>query len=334
MGASQTAVGANTASIAVAGGCNGLGIAVAALGAGVGLNTGLGAGGCGGGFGGIAVAAGLVAGLILKQHQLGHIAAGGRSIGAELADGGAVVNTTSVVRRGQHKAAVAGGDGPGIGAVCQLEVGAGVVGHIHTVHAQGNTAADDADFPHRQVGTGHPIAGNRHIHTGELAAGQRGAHSLVAAVDLSHDDILTGGDGRAGGHLHEGRIGGGSIGTPGAAAVVPAGHSIAVVTVGRQGQVGSLIPFIVPVVCAIGGVHAAENHRSVAAGDLHLVNAVPIGIGAIHPHLTVAVKICGKAGIVRQPFAVGLQVDYAWCGSKGHHGEHTDDHADYQHHAQ
>ena len=75
------------------------------------------------------------------------------------------------------------------------------------------------------------------------------------------------------------------IGTPASVAIIPCagGYRVAVFAVGGNGQVGALIPLVVPVICRGAGIHSAENHIAVARRYCGFVNAVTVGIRHTDP---------------------------------------------------
>lgn len=56
---------------------------------------------------------------------------------------------------------------------------------------------------------------------------------------------------------------------PGTAAGIPGifCNGVAVVTIGGDGQIGTLVPLLIPTVGAAVGVHATEDHIGISAGD-------------------------------------------------------------------
>ena len=192
-----TADGAGAVHIAVAGGLDGLGVAVTAQGAGENFGAVLGAG-CIGLHAGVLM--GAAGGNIravgqLVQLQAGNIAGSsciGGGIGTELGggQGGVVVNTTGRLGGVQDKATVGCGDSPGVGGGCHLEVGAGVVVQIASINADGDTAVNSLKGPDRQRVAGDGITGDGDFHAGELATGNGGIHGHA----VGHDDELTAGE--------------------------------------------------------------------------------------------------------------------------------------------
>ena len=109
-----------------------------------------------------------------------------------------------------------------------------------------------------------------------------GGATVVTGVGL---DTCLGTRGRSGhrsavplmgaGHTH--------IITPGAAGISPAGNTEAVLSIGGQGQVSSLVPLSVPVVLCAAGVHADENHIGITGSGGRALKIAVTQIGHCNP---------------------------------------------------
>ena len=124
---------------------------------------------------------------------------------------------------------------------------------------------------------------------------------------------------------------------PAAGTIVPGtcGNAVAVVAVGGNRQIVGLVPFVVPIVCAVAGVHAAENHIGVSCGDGTFVVAIAVGIRHALPAAVAVVPIVnGKACAVFFPIIIGFQVQLGsissmrvgcWWQKSQHHGQSQDE---------
>ena len=187
--------------------------------------------------------------------------------------------------------------GGGIHAIAQLE---GVVG----VDGQGEGDLHAAGNEHLLAGTGGSVvegcAGGVHIAVGHIPIIRIGLDANVA-VTAEGDSKLTTGE-LVGAQIITVLLTAivGTVdeaeqiilclniivhGAPGTAATVPGtiGYSVAVGAVGGDGQVTGLVPFIIPVVAGIAGIHSAENNRAVSHRNICFVDSVSIGIRHTDP---------------------------------------------------
>ena len=355
-----TGGGGDHALIAVTGGRDGLGIGIAALGAGVGLHTGIFTGSRRGDLGGIAVAAGrlclaadgtLTAGIaVVAGHAANCTATVFPSMGTDLTalSTGVAIKAVGAGNRtgvalavrveqvlagafchavlqlqcaivifGQRKVdlnarrdiCLVGVGNTGIGIVESQRLGSTLeaLGHIPV----GIIAGLDADIALLLKGSGE-LTGRR-----ELVLAQIGSilfATVVFAVDEAEQIVL----------IRER--------TPGTAAGIPGAicHGIAVGTIGGDGQIGTLIPLVAPVVGAAVGIHPAEDHAGVSAGDITFIDAVPVGIGHTGPAFAVAIKIGREPCPLCQPIGIWLQIKHVGGGGKSRHGYHAEQHSQHQ----
>ena len=168
--------------------------------------------------------------------------------------------------------------------------------------------------------------GSGELTGGELEGAQIGCvffTAVVGAVDETKQVVIH----------HHGLIRLGGDGAPGTAAAVPGAicHGVAVGTVGGDGQIGSLVPLVIPAVGAVAGVHTAKDHAGVSAGDGAFINAVTVGVGHAGPDIAWTVEeIRRKARAINSPIGVGLQIERVGRSGKRRHGHHADEHAQHQ----
>ena len=194
-GIGRAAGGTLAATIAVSGGRNDLGEAVVAEAAGVGHGAVGGTGGSGGHLGGVAVSAALRTNLILIQLQVGNIAGAahiGGSVSAELSCADGEVDAAGGDGRMENNAGVTVFSGPHIGIGRELEVGAGVVGQVLTVNADGHTAIHHIQSPDRQIAAGDQRTVDGDGCAVQLTAGQGSTHCKRVGAVVGHDHILAG----------------------------------------------------------------------------------------------------------------------------------------------
>ena len=118
--------------------------------------------------------------------------------------------------------------------------------------------------------------------------------------------------------------------------VPPAGlHGIHAAGVGRNRQVGGLVPLISPVIGSISAVHSAENNVAITRRDITNIDIVALG-GHTDPFVGrfILEKIRSKTGTVGLPFAVDLQNQLGGgsrlCFCRSHHAEDDTNRADQQ----
>ena len=353
--------------IAVAGGCNGLGVAVRTLGAGKGHHTGLFTGGSGSHLGGVAVGA---AGLCLTAN-------------CTLVAAVAVVTDDATDRTeaiapgmGTNRTALGTGiTGPVMAAACttgitlaigveQVLTGAGsgaVLQGQRTVgiHRQGK-GDFDAGRNIQLVRIGH--AGVGIVESSGLGSALEAlGHipiGIVGGLDANIAFLVEGSSQLAGRELIGAHIGsilftavvctvnvaeqvvvhlcrlGGTTGdlAPGAAAVIPCtgSNGIAVVAVGGDTQISGLVPLVIPVVCTAAAIHTTEDHTGVSAGNSTLISAVAIGVRHTDPGFSVAEEIGRKPRAITDPIGVGFQIKRCRRGSESRHRYHAEQHAQRQ----
>ena len=212
----------------------------------------------------IDVAAALRSDLVLVQLQIQHIAVGraGGSVSAELGGTQLHIDATTCGGGSQTEAIC---HRPGVGGICQLEVGTGVVGQIGGAVVQGDAAVYHFHGPDGQAVAGDDLAVHSDTNTGQLAAGKGGAHGEAAV--LGNDDVLAVGDLAQVGDQHKAGVGDGVVGIQ--CAADSAGTLVIAVTGGSR-----LIPCIdvAAVGAGVGGVTlfgagGRRDHGLVAVTD-------------------------------------------------------------------